>query len=474
MISQTNSLTTLQDGLLPLLSRGDSFTFPNFISDLCSVTEEAIRNMIKSYLETLDSKFRNSPGRCTNYHVKDTVERTIITMYGEITYKRTIYKDLNTGGSFCYVDSKMGIDKYVRYTNDVGSYVYDAYADENSMIKVGQEVGGLIAGKFHLKDKRDYAIPRQTIYNLIKRVKEIRKLPKGELKDDVKDIYLLFDEKYIPCQDKLNEDEERKDMMVKFCLIVEGLDTSDSKRHKYKSPYYLTFHNKNITEQIEDFLNNKYDMDKVEKIHILSDGGTWIGGVYSDLLYPRKKKIKYLDKFHAFKAVWNITLDDELYAALIKLLFTNKRDEFFKVINGLKDVFKDRKEIIEANRKYLSNHWAEIRNTLRLKEMNCAMEQVISHHIASEFTSVPKAYCSSNINRYLSMRDNFRNGENLKLLYLYGLENDEDEVVIINKPKLDQSRFNGNEPLNNFNSLNRSGKPIEEDPTIERGQEDYN
>ena len=54
------------------------------------------------------------------------------------------------------------------------SYVAEAYADENSMIKIGNEVGNLIHAKFSLKDNRDYAIPRQTVYNLMKRSKEIR------------------------------------------------------------------------------------------------------------------------------------------------------------------------------------------------------------------------------------------------------------------------------------------------------------
>ncbi len=429
--------------------------------------------MIRKYLENMDLKFRNSPSRTKSYHVKDTVKRTIITMYGEITYSRTIYTDLRTGKPFCYVDSKMGIDKYIRYTNDVGSYIYDAYADENSMIKVGQEIGGLIHSKYSLMDKRINAIPRQTIYNLIKRVKEIRKLPTGLLKEDIKDIYLLFDEKYIPCQDKLKNEETRKDMMVKSCLIVEGLDVSN-KRHKYINPYYLTLHNKDMAKEIEDFLNNKYNMDKVERIHFLSDGGSWIKGLYKDLFFPRKKKIKYLDKFHVFKSLWKIANDEQIYSSLISLLFRNKKEDLFKVIDGLANIYPDRKEIIETERKYLFNNYSASMNILKLKNMNCSMEQVISHHIASEFTSIAKAYCSKNINRYLSMRDNFRNKENLKELYLYALDHNDEDIVTINKPHVDQSSFNGNKI--HFQTYAKTTNRIESLDDLSRtlGQEDYN
>lgn len=473
MITQLNPMMNLCDGLLPLLTLGDSYTFPSFISSICHLTEESIRNGIKKYLEELDTRFRCSDKRKDLYYVKDTVNRTIITMYGEITYKRTIYKDLRTGKPFCYVDTKMGIDKYIRYTNDVGSYVYDAYADENSMIKVGEEVGGLIHSKYSLMDKRINALPRQTIYNLIKRVKEIRKLPTGLRKEDVKDIYLLFDEKYIPCQDKLKNKETRKDMMVKSCLIVEGLDVTN-KRHKYINSHYLTLHNEDMTKYLENFLNNKYNMDKVERIHFLSDGGSWIKGLYNDLLFPREKKIKYLDKFHFSKSLWKIANDNDIYSSLISMLFRNEKDDLFKVIDGLSKVYTDRKEIIETERKYLFNNYNEIINMLKLKDMNCSMEQVISHHIASEFTSVAKAYCSSNINRYLSMRDNYRNKENLKELYLYALNHNDEDVVLINKPHVNQSIFIGNRLLSEGNTKTTNRIEADDNNSSDLGQDDYN
>ena len=86
---------------------------------------------------------------------------------------------------------------------------------------------------------------------------------------------------------------------------------------------------------------------------------------------------------------------------------------------------------------------------LNLKHMNCAAEQVISHHIASIFTSVPKAYSIENINRYLSMRDNLRNGENLKKLYLLGVHhnsNDNSPITYIKKTPIETTtKLNDNE-----------------------------
>ena len=119
-------------------------TFPKFIESISDYTENLARDLIKQYLETADQQFRDSPDRKDNYYVKAKRERTLITMFGEVRYKRTIYQDKYTGKTYIYVDRKFGIDRYIHYTNDVASYAYEAYADENSMIKVGKEIGNLI------------------------------------------------------------------------------------------------------------------------------------------------------------------------------------------------------------------------------------------------------------------------------------------------------------------------------------------
>ena len=85
-------------------------------------------------------------------------------------------------------------------------------------------------------------------------------------------------------------------------------------------------------------------------------------------------------------------------------------------------------------------------NTVELTGMNCAMEQCIAHHICAQFSNVPKVYSGNNLNRYLSMRDNYRNKENLKLIYLLGLNDaDSDSVcTYINKTKIDLSIVENN------------------------------
>lgn len=442
MISQFDD-SFFKELLLPNMKASDGLTFPKIIDNMANLGEDLTRKLLLRYINRMDDSFRYSKDRLRSYYVKDKRNRTIVTMLGEISYSRTIYKNRYTGKCYCYVDEKLGISKYIKYTNDVGATVMDLNADLNSMIKVGKEVGKQIHSKFSLEDTSKYAIPRQSVFNIIHRAKPVKVLPKVIEKIKINDIYVLLDEKYIPCQDKLDDSKTRKDIMTKSCLIVEGLDTSNSKRHKYINPHYLTLVGKDIVKEIEDYLFTKYDMDYLKRLHILSDGGAWIKGVYNDLVIDREKKIKYLCKFHTFKALWDIYPDDNVYSLLLETLLKGKKEELLKTIDDLIEINDSRKDVMLANKKYISNNYIAIKNMLNLKDMNCAMEQVISHHIASIFTSVPKAYSSKNINLYLSFRDSYRNGENIKILYCLSLDCKEN-VFILNKNHIDQSIFINN------------------------------
>lgn len=462
MISQFDE-AFFRELLLPNMKASDCFTFPRVIEGISNVGEDITKNLLLRFIRKLDESFRYSKDRLNTYYVKDYRSRTIITMIGEITYSRTIYKDKYTNKNYCYVDEKLGIDKYIRYTNDVGACVTDLNSRSNSMIKVGEIIGSSIYSRFTLKDTRKYAIPRQTVYNLLHRAKEVRVLAKNKVKID--DIYILMDEKYIGCQDK-----DSKDIMVKSAMVIEGLDKTN-KRHKYINPYYLSMIGDNLNSSLEDYIFSKYDIDYLKTVHFLSDGGNWIKGISKDLLIDRNKKKRYLDKFHTFKAIWNIYPEKEVYNSLIKSLYKDSKDDLLKLLDSYKETNPNRKDIIEESIKYISNNYLEIKNMLNLKNMNCAMEQAISHHIASIFSSVPKAYSIDNMNLYLSFRDNYRNKENVKELYLKSLTCKED-ICYINKPKLDLSSLPSSKiSSNEMNYKTRiKGHKIDEDPGLDSGQ----
>jgi len=437
--------------LLPINESYNPINFVKLMEDISLNYEAEIRKDIKEYLEIMDLEFRNSPKRKDRYYVAYTGPRTIITMYGEITYIRTLYKDRHDGSYYCYVDEKLGIGKYYRYTNDVACYAAEAYSDDNSMDKVGIELGNIIYAKFSLRDNRDFAIPRQTIYNLMKRSKEIRINPKTK-KKTIDDIYVLLDEKYLPSH------SDSPNHMLKSSLIVEGLDRTNKKRHSYKNPQYLTLYKpENFALEILNYLDSHYELDKIKHIHVLGDGAAWIKNTAKELKCPNTKLTQYLCKFHYSQDLWRLFKDKPLYSIASDYLYHNDKDDLYKLLNTV--VNDSNKSHVD----YIKNNYELIQNTVHLKGMNCAMEQCISHHIHSEFDNVPKVYGTNNLNRYVSYRDNYRNNENMKRLFILALfdKDKESNKTIINKQTLNFSHFDKQIPLPYYSiSLTNGKKPI--------------
>ena len=421
---------------------------------MCKKTEEEIRNQLVEYLEEMDRKFRYSEDRLNKYYVKNTRKRTLITMYGEITFRRTQYINLSTKKPYCYVDDKLGIDSRIRYTNDVAAYCMEAYADENSMIKVGKEVGNLIHAKFSLDKNDDYAIPRQTVQRMLKRVKATYIKPLQE-KKRVEDIYILMDEKYLPDHNDPNKPgSKKKKKMTKVAMIVEGLDTSN-KRHKYLGVSFCSLYKGDFSLRLLEHLNDRYDLEYLKHIHVLADGGTWIKTVSDEISVPNAKLRKYLCKFHFHQALNRIFTCKDIYDLAIDYIYHDKQEDLYELFNATLKSVKEELNIntkedeesssrytnLKNNINYIKNNYSEIMNMISLENMNCAMEQCISHHICSEFSNVPKVYSGDNLNLYLSMRDNYRNKENIKMIYLLAL-NDADsdsECTYINKKIMDFS-----------------------------------
>ena len=455
MIPHINNLETyLKDMLLPQASKGDALTWPRLIESMCKKTEEEIRNQLVEYLEEMDRKFRYSEDRLNKYYVKNTRKRTLITMYGEITFRRTQYINLSTKKPYCYVDDKLGIDSRIRYTNDVAAYCMEAYADENSMIKVGKEVGNLIHAKFSLDKNDDYAIPRQTVQRMLKRVKATYIKPLQE-KKRVEDIYILMDEKYLPDHNDPNKPGSKKrKKMTKVAMVVEGLDTSN-KRHKYLGVSFCSLYKGDFSLRLLEHLNDRYDLEYLKHIHVLADGGTWIKTVSDEISVPNAKLRKYLCKFHFHQALNRIFPIKDIYDLAIDYIYHDKQEDLYELFNATLKSVKEELNIntkedeesssrytnLKNNINYIKNNYSEIMNMISLENMNCAMEQCISHHICSEFSNVPKVYSGDNLNLYLSMRDNYRNKENIKMIYLLALNdaNSDSECTYINKKIMDFS-----------------------------------
>ena len=131
IISQ-NLLNVLKNKIIPVISlnlfndvefllnnlfvKDGSNHYFNLIYKLQTSARDIVKSIIISTFEELDNEFKESTYRKTRYFVnKSNVSRTLITIVGEITFKRTYYVSKYSNKKFFYIDKRWTKSTFLLY-----------------------------------------------------------------------------------------------------------------------------------------------------------------------------------------------------------------------------------------------------------------------------------------------------------------------------------------------------------------------
>lgn len=118
-------------------------------------------------------------------------------------------------------------------------------------------------------------------------------------KETPKILYIEADEVHANLQSR---NQNTKNKIVPIILTHEGHKEDFVKKKELKNTHYIAsslLKTDKLWEETYKYLDSVYDLDKVDKIFLSSDGGTWITGY--DVAFPNV--IFVLDKFHYRKAL---------------------------------------------------------------------------------------------------------------------------------------------------------------------------
>lgn len=436
------------------ISAVDYATYIQSIED--SIRKTAVR-LIAETLHKADEEFRNSKERTSRYYVKQTRQRSFVTIFGVVTFTRTEYTDRlasdNEKKNFCYVDEKIGLEPHQKYDHLIAAKAHELYSNQNSMIKVGELLGQIIHSIVSLDevDPKLYAIPRQTIFNMLNRFNKIVAEEKAA-EQTPETLFVMADEKYIHLQGESTKEKPHVKEMTKVAISFEGKeaiskkDGSPSSRFKLVNRHVFGNCNSEKLPFWPSFFDNLcqiYDMSKVKNIYILGDGGTWIKSGVPELRSADTTVKFALDRFHAAQAVVRMINDDIFKPLLLNYLYADKQDEFITVAQIARTyVDESKNKRFDENYNYIINNWKHFRTMIKEVKIGCPMEQAISHIVASQFSSVPKAYGRSHLPIYFNLRMHHENKRNVSLLYLRALDSRyKDEKIVYLKEEIDTSIF---------------------------------
>lgn len=393
----------------------------NLDESLCMIARESL----VSIFETMDKSFKQSIDRKKKYDIKSCHPRTIMTIFGEITYTRTFYTSKLNGRNYCYVDRILGLHKYDYFDPYLKASIIE-YAANNSYPKVARYINDLIGNRIKIKSSFNY-ISRQTVRNII--MTSTLSKPNIEKLDTPEALYIIADEKWIHTQNNNN-----KAVMEKSIVVFEGI-----KNKRLKNKMIFASLDGTFLDNCLDYIYSVYDVNKIKTIFIMGDGAKWIKCLRPEFQFNKNiHTVQGLDKFHFKQALHHIALNIDLENVLTDYILKNNKKDFTECCDNLKESFPHRSETIENKKKYILNNLRGIKDLYKYN-LSCPMESQISHNIADLFTSRPKAYSIKMISKLTELRLLYKNDFNLKQLFLNNFNCR--EKLIINNKVLDFSIF---------------------------------
>ena len=354
-------------------------------------------DILKQILEYLDLKYKNSKERKELYYVQQTRERTLITSLGIITFNKTYYKSkIKINGRYqyySYLEDYLGIDKWAKLS----------LSCEVNLINNALDNGMSWASKNTIPN---YIISRQTISTKIKNI-NYNYIQDSQKKETPSVLYIEADEIHANLQARQNG---KKNKIVPVILTHEGHKEDFIKKKELKNTHYIAssiLKPDKLWEETYKYLDSVYDLNKVDKIFLSSDGGSWITGY--DIAFPNI--IFVLDKFHYRKALNYIFKKEPIITEIADGYLRNRMIDEFKILVKFQcQLYPDQKNEMIKKQKYLINHIEGIINQNHPDyKCPCSMEGHISNKYAKFITSRPHAYSLDgleNVTQLLTMKAN--------------------------------------------------------------------
>lgn len=348
-----------------------------FIINTKKSLDEIGTMIVKEALEMLDEIIRESSSRKKEYYIqRRNDEKTLITIFGEVNYLRTYYKS-KKDGSYRYLSDEL-----------VGIYPYERMdlSYESELIEEAIETSYEKSGK---RASNNVQVTRQTVMNTIRRLGNVEN-DEAEIplkKRVVKTLYIEADEDHVALQNGRNKE-------IKLIYVHEG------KRFKSKGRYELInkrlftgslIASEDLWLDVANYLEEAYDLDRVEKIYISGDGASWI----KEGLNWIKGSEYVLDYFHLSKYVKTATAHmPQTFEPLWTYIRDLNKKGVIELLNFItaETESETKKEAVKKSKRYILNNWKGIEKGMEEGYIGCSAEGHISHVLSSRLSSRPMGW----------------------------------------------------------------------------------
>jgi len=366
--------------------------------------------MIQESLEDMNQMLIESPVRCRYWVIESHETKRLITSLGEVRFKKTLFKNKETGKSEYLLDRILGLKRNERITEDALAKMLEETV-QTSYRRGGEETS------------IQSEVTKQAVKNKIhalefpKAITELEDEKKKKEKKVVEYLHIEADEDHASLQyqkkkgDLVKSKNNRKNncLLTKLVYVHEGIEHEkpNSKRMKLITPHYFASisaekENKTFWDEIYEYIDTTYDLDVVKKVYINSDGGPWIkAGMH------RIAGITHvLDGFHLEKYITKLTshMEDsrwDISKEMRRIIRYKKKQDFNVLADLLEEYLEEKSENklklksglkrMEDARAYILSNWMAAKLRLLHTEgiVGSSTEGHVSHILSNRMSSRP-------------------------------------------------------------------------------------
>lgn len=370
------------------------------LSEFTSNLEENLMqlgyNLTKFSLEYAEDIIFKIKERKKQFESLEKDERKVVSIFGEVDFKRRYYLDKQTKERVYLLDEYFKIAPKERLLENVETRLIEEAIETNY-----EKAGKTVAYKTE--------ISKQTVMNKISELKINVDEPKVLNKKVVDTIYCIADEDHVHLQK--GGIEEPRLIVVYDSILKNGKRTKLCNKKHFGGVYKGRIDD--LWEEVLTYLENTYDLKKVKNIYILGDGANWIKTGLEWL----PKSINVLDKFHLMKAVNGIVGKENkenkeekteykrrIYRSFYSLDFKETKEIVYEILaeEMEENVRKRKAKLLQ----YILNNKEGISNLYKYqKELHgCSAEGHVSHLYSARLSSRPLGWKSVNINNVSKLR----------------------------------------------------------------------
>ena len=379
-----------------LKNSANEFALTDFTDNLMDSLMELGRNIVKEVVEITEEAIYESESRKKYYSALDKKGRNLLTVFGQISFKRRLYYEIKDTENVIFLTDKC----------------LDILEDERMLKNVEEKLITTATTSSYEKagEKASYGekISKQTVKNKINNLKfnvVPYKIP--EVKRECSNLYVQADEDHVSLQ-------EGGIAMPRIVTIHEGTENG-----RLINPYTICGLYEEDTdglwEYVLEYIENVYNYEKINRIHILGDGANWIKKGTEWLV----KSTYIADKFHIYKAINAIAgTKKEVRELLRESIFELDFDEFEANCETIieKETNESKKSALSKLLKYILNNKDGIKKFILWDIPGCSAEGHVSHVLSARLSSRPLGWSKENVDNMARLRAMQANGEDIRVI----------------------------------------------------------